>query len=261
RFADYTHLLEELYGNKALLTWTGSTSGDADYYRIYSNDGTPGDDVDYNVIIATVDHLGAVAHSYKSDALADGTWKWGVRAVDDATNIETNIDFATVIIDTYPLAPTDLEYEFDDITDKVTLKWTESPSLAAAGKYNIYWNDGSGFIDYDADPPLASVNAPADEWELEDAIDAEGIYNYGVRAEDAGGKEEMNSDVTVTVKINDAIEEVPDLPNAPVGLTATPVAGGKIKLDWLYDTTNQEVAPWQFGVYFDDNTGNVDYNA
>lgn len=256
RFADYTHLLEEIDGNKVLLAWTGSTSADTDFYRIYSNDGTPGDDVDYGVIIATVDHLGAVAHSYKSDALADGTWKWSVRAVDDATNVETNIVTVTVVIDTYPLAPTDLEYTFNDTTDKVTLTWTASPS-SDIDKYNIFWNGGSGFISYDT--AIASVNSPLVTWESP-AIVAAGIYNYGVRAEDAGGKEEFNSDVTVTVKIKDApIEEIPNLPNAPVGLTATPVADGKIKLDWLYDTTDQEVVPSLFSIYYDDNSGTMDY--
>lgn len=35
RFADYTHLLEEIDGNKVLLTWTASTSPDVDHYNIY----------------------------------------------------------------------------------------------------------------------------------------------------------------------------------------------------------------------------------
>lgn len=255
RFADYTHLLEDLDGNKVLITWNGSTSGDADYYHIY-NDNQTGS-IDYGTLIATVDHLGSgVAHSYKSDALSDGTWKWAVRAVDDATNEETNVVTVTVVIDTYPLAPTNLEYTFNDTTDKVTLTWTASPS-ADIDKYNIYGNGGSGYIDYTT--PLATVNSPTVTWES-GAIVAAGIYNYGVRAEDAGGKEEFNSDVTVTVKIKDTpIEEVPDLPNAPVGLTATPVAGGKIQIDWLYDTTNQEVVPSLFSIYYDNNTGTVDY--
>ncbi len=254
RFADYTHLLEEIDGNKVLLTWTGSTSGDTDFYRIY-NDNKTGT-IDYGTVIATVDHLGAVAHSWKSDALSEGTWKWAVRAVDDALNVETNVITVTVVIDTYPLAPTDLDYTFNDTTDKVTLTWTASPS-ADIDKYNIYGNGGSGFIDYTT--PLATVNSPTVTWES-DAIVAAGTYNYGVRAEDAGGKEEFNSDVTVTVKIKDTpIEEIPNLPNAPVGLTLTPVAGGLIQLDWEYDTLNQEVVPSLFSVYYDNNTGTMDY--
>ncbi|KKL47309.1 hypothetical protein LCGC14_2336850 [marine sediment metagenome] len=254
RFADYTHLLEELNGNKVLLAWTGSTSGDVDFYRIY-NDNKTGT-VDYNTIIATVDHLGAVAHSWKSDALSDGTWKWSVRAVDNATNIETNVVTVSVVIDTYPLAVSNLDFTFDDGTDKVTLTWDASPS-ADIDKYNIYGNGGSGFISYDT--PLAVISSPTVTW-LSPAIVAAGTYNYGVRAEDTGGKEEFNSDITVTVKIKDTpIEEVPTLPNAPIGLTATPVAAGKIQLDWLYDITNQEVVPSVYSVYYDNNTGVVDY--
>ncbi len=254
RFANYLHLLEEIDGNKVLLTWDGSTSADTDFYRIY-NDAKSGT-IDYGTVIATVAHLGAVAHSWKSDALSDGTWKWAVRAVDDAANVETNVTTVTVVIDTYPLAPTDLEYTFDDGTDKVTLTWTASPS-ADIDKYNIFSNGGAGFIDYTT--AIASVNSPTVTWES-GAIVAAGTYNYGVRAEDASGKEEFNTDVTVTIKIKDTpIEEIPDLPNAPVGLTATPVAGGKIQLDWLYDTTDQEVVPLLFSVYYDNNTGTMDY--
>ncbi len=207
--------------------------------------------IDYNTPLASTPDT-----QYKTDALDDGTYNFVVRAVDDAGNEDTNTTPVTVVIDTYPLAPTDLEYTFDDGTDKVTLTWTASPS-ADIDKYNIFGNGGSGFIDYDT--PLAVVNSPTVTWES-DAIVAAGIYNYGVRAEDAGGKEEFNSDVTVTVEIKDSpIEEVPELPNAPVGLTLTPVAGGKIQLDWQYDTLNQEVVPVQFNIYYDNNTGVVDY--
>ncbi len=207
--------------------------------------------IDYSTPLASTEDT-----QYKTDALDDGTYNFVVRAVDDAGNEDTNTTPVTVVIDTYPLAPTDLEYTFDDGTDKVTLTWTASPS-ADIDKYNIYSNGGSGFINYST--PIAVVNSPTVTWES-DAIVAAGTYNYGVRAEDAGGKEEFNSDVTVTVKIKDTpIEEIPNLPNAPVGLTLTPVAGAKIQIDWLYDVTDQEVVPSVFSIYYDNNTGVMDY--
>ncbi|GAG94586.1 unnamed protein product, partial [marine sediment metagenome] len=134
RFTDYTHLLEDLLGNKARITWDGSVAPDADYYHIY-NDNKTGT-IDYNTLIATVDHLGSgVAHSWKSDELTDGTWKFAVRSVDDATNEETNVTTVTVVIDSYPLPVADLAYTFNDTTDKVTLTWTASTS-ADRDKYN-----------------------------------------------------------------------------------------------------------------------------
>jgi len=44
-------------------------------------------------------------------------------------------------------------------------------------------------------------------------------------------------------------------PNPPLSLTATPQAGGKIKLQWRYSTYNQAVAPTGFRVYIDSGSG------
>ncbi len=40
-----------------------------------------------------------------------------------------------------------------------------------------------------------------------------------------------------------------DVPNPPLNLTATAVAGGKIKLRWRYSAINQAVSPTGFNVY------------
>lgn len=255
RFADYTHLLEVLDGNKVELTWSGSVSTDVDHYNVY-NDNKTGT-VDYGTIIAEVTHLGsAVAHSWKSDELSDGTWKWAVRTVDEAGNEETNVVTASVAINTFPDPVTDLDYTFDDGTDKVTLTWTGSVS-SDIDEYNIYSNGGSGFIDYAT--IVATVSDPTVTW-LSGAIVASGTYNYGVRAVDSSGKEELNTDKVVTVEIiGPPITEQPIVPNAPVGLVALAIEGAKIKLTWLYDPKNEGVEPDTFSIYYDNATGTVDY--
>lgn len=214
--------------------------------------------IDYNNPIATVDHLGTGTHTWKSDALTDGTYKFAVRAVDDATNEETNVTSTSVTISTYPLAPTDLEYTFNDTTDKVTLTWTASASADIAS-YRIYSNGGSGYIDYDT--VVATVSHPTVTW-TSGAISSSGIYNYGVRAVDSGNKEEFNTDVIVSVDIiGPPITEQPDVPNEPTGLTATATGGGKITVAWVYNDREEDATPTKFNVYYDNGTGNVDYNT
>lgn len=255
RFADYTHLMEPLDGNKALISWDGSTSGDTDYYHVYTDNKTG--TVDYNTVIATVNHLGSGAvHTWKSDALTDGTWKFGVRAVDDATNEETNVTTVSVTIGSYPLAVTGLSYSWNDLTKKVTLTWTASASSDIAS-YKIYGNGGSGFIDYST--ALATVAHPTVTWESP-AIASPGVYNYGVRAVDTSAREEFNTDVVVSITlVGTPPSEQAALPNAPTGLSALAVAGGKIQLTWEYDGHLESATPTLFSVYYDNGTGTVDY--
>lgn len=255
RLADYTHLVQDLPGNKAFITWNGSTSGDADFYRLY-NDNKTGS-VDFGTVIAEVDHLGSgVAHTYKSGALTDGTWKWTVRAVDDATNEETNVTTVSVVIATYPLAVTDLAYTFNDTTKKVTLTWTASTSSDIAN-YRIYSNAGSGYVDYDT--VVATVAHPTVTW-TSGAITTAGTWNYGVRAVDSGGLEELNSDVVVSIElVGSPVSEEADLPNAPTGLEALAVAGAKIQLTWVYNDIDEEATPDTFTIYYDNGSGTVNY--
>lgn len=255
RFADYQHLLEVVAGNKAYLTWTGSATGEPDHYNIYTDNRT--EIMDFDTVLAEVAHAGVVTHYWKSAALIEGTWKFAVRAVDKAGNKETNVTTVTIVIDTLPEAVTDLAYTFSDATKKITLTWTVSPSADIAS-YRVFGNGGSGFIDYST--VLDTKAHPTVTWESP-AIVAAGTYMYGIRAVDSGANEEQNTDVTITVEIVDIppIEEAPDFPNAPIGLTATPIAGAKFTVAWLYDGKFEEATPDTFSVYWDNGTGTMDW--
>lgn len=257
RFADYSHLMEAVYGNKVRLTWLGSDSPDAESYNIYNDDRTG--TMDYGTVVANVPHQGGgVTHYWKSGELAEGTWKFGVRCVDEAGNEETNTTTVTVVIDTYPHAVTNLAYSWDDVLKKVTLTWTGSTS-SDVDKYRIYTNGGSGFVDYTT--VVAEVSDPTATW-TSAAIATPGTYNYGVRAVDTGGKEERNTDRVVSIElVGTPPSEEPDLPNAPHGLEATAIAGAKVQLDWLYDQEYEEATPDTFNVYYDNGTGTVSYAA
>ncbi len=208
--------------------------------------------IDYGTPLANT-----TATSYKTDALDDGTYKFGVRAVDSAGNEDTNTTFITVTIATYPLAVTDLAYTFNNTTKKVTLTWTASTSSDIAN-YRIYSNSGSGYISYDT--IVATVAHPTATW-TSGAITTAGTWNYGVRAVDSGGLEELNSDVVASIElVGSPVSTQADLPNAPTGLEALAVSGAKIQLTWVYNDINEAATPDTFSIYYDNGGGVVDYN-
>ena len=54
---------------------------------------------------------------------------------------------------------------------------------------------------------------------------------------------------------------IPDVPNAPKGLTLTPGAGGLITATWYYDDRGQAVAPASFNIYTATGEDAFDYDT
>ena len=50
-------------------------------------------------------------------------------------------------------------------------------------------------------------------------------------------------------------------PNQPAGLTATAIAGAKIRLTWSYESGGEGATCTVFNLYTDGGTGNVDYSS
>ncbi|WP_319574437.1 fibronectin type III domain-containing protein [uncultured Desulfobacter sp.] len=76
------------------LQWTHSPSADIHSYRIYSDNGT--ETIDYETVYATVNYPG---NSYNVSFQEDGTYRFGIRAVDISGNEEQNTSVvATVTI-------------------------------------------------------------------------------------------------------------------------------------------------------------------
>ena len=127
------NVLTHTGGRRVRLTWPASSSDDVAVYRLYDNGGSGS--VDYETLIAEVDaFVGGVnldELSWMSSELADGTWRFGMRAVDAAGNVTESPtrESSDISVAGLPLPPEDvaLDYEASSTTMEVT--WTGSSSL------------------------------------------------------------------------------------------------------------------------------------
>jgi len=124
---DQSNVLETSLGRRVKLTWPASDSSDVDLYRVY-HDNRAGT-VDYETVIDEVEAKpGGIAlesYSWTSDELRAGTWKFGVRAVDAAGNVETTpAREVELTVTPVPDPPKDLVHSYDDVSHKATLSWS-----------------------------------------------------------------------------------------------------------------------------------------
>lgn len=88
------------------------------------------------------------------------------------------------------------------------------------------------------------------------------VVAYQVNAyDDLTGYEDENSDARLTVRLNDAGEDVTGLPNAPSRVSVVPKAGGTARVSWVYNPGNQGGAPSGFRVYAWPASGPSDYTT
>lgn len=121
------NVLERTFGRRVELAWAASVSDDVRAYRVYA-DGRSGT-VDYGTPVGEVDAApgGVRCERYRwtSPELESGTWKFGIRAVDAAGNVQTSpAREVTATIGTVPDPPAGLAHAYDPATHKVTLAWT-----------------------------------------------------------------------------------------------------------------------------------------
>lgn len=242
--------IEAVPGNRVKLTWTPPTNSDLDHFHIYTDAGDGS--VDYSAPVAEVEADGSASYQWISGPLADGTYKYVVRAVDSAGNEETNTTVASVAIATWPTAPTKLAYVFDPVTDTVRLTWTGGATV------NVYSNGGSGgAIDYSS-AVASSVTSP---W-TSSALLANKTYRFGVRA-DNGSYEEKNLEY-VEFELDGSTNEI-NRPNSPFALEVTPAAGGTFTVTGRYDPRRAVVkgrtppAVSAVRIYHDNGTGTMDW--
>ena len=97
--------------------------------------------------------------------------------------------------------------------------------------YHVYGNGGAGApVDYTAS--LATVSGTS--WATP-ALAAGSDWRFGVRAFDTvSGLEETNVDASVEISVSAGGTDASDTPQAPTLVTATPVAGGGVRVDWSY---------------------------
>ncbi|MBN1344520.1 MAG: hypothetical protein JXQ73_17655 [Phycisphaerae bacterium] len=88
------------------------------------------------------------------------------------------------------------------------------------------------------------------------------IYWYLLRAVGGGGVEETTGHQIRRAEFDADGEYVGPHPNPPRMLQVEPILGGRIRLRWSYDPTDEEVAPGRFLIHNDAGTpGVVDYET
>jgi hypothetical protein len=96
----------------------------------------------------------------------------------------------------------------------------------------VYVNDGAGGpVDYSA--PLATASGLS---YLTAALTPPGDWTFAVRTYDtATGLEEDNTDARARLVLDASGADVTGRPAPPTGLTADPLAGGRVRLAWAFD--------------------------
>ncbi len=88
------------------------------------------------------------------------------------------------------------------------------------------------------------------------------VYWYLLRAVGGGGVSESTTHQLRRAEFGADGVLVGPRPNPPVGLSLDLLSGGRFRLCWSYDPTNQEVSPRTFEIYNDlGSPGQIDYGA
>ena len=173
---------ELLDGKKVKLTWDPSPSVDVIKYNIYGNGGSG--DIDYTTPLAEVT---APTTDWTSGPFNPGETYWfGVRAV-SVNGEEKNTDVKTSIGIPLIAPPRNLQAALVN-SSNVRLTWDPSPT-ASVTAYRIYWDAGSGLMDFAT--PLAQVAVTAKEWTSQEL--PVGTYLFVVRSMDADQDESQNT--------------------------------------------------------------------
>jgi len=250
--AGYDPACTAIPGNRVKLTWSRpATDTGLAGFNIYWDSG--GGTVSYTTPLATVRDDGGSSFEWTSAKLADGTYKFVVRAFDVAGNEDTNTTTAEQAIASWPDPPTGLAYEYDAETDKVTLTW------AGGAQCNIYSNGGAGEIDYDTPVEMGVYSG----WES-DALTGPGTFRYAVRAYNWVYEEQNTEYVEFEL---DADEAEVNRPLSPFGLTVAPVADAEFDVSGYFDARRPTVhgrtppAIEEIRIYHDNATGTMDWNT
>jgi hypothetical protein len=127
-------------------------------------------------------------------------------------------------------------------------------------EYHVFQDDGAGGpVDYDT--PIAIVAHPALFWIVTPAPSGPSSRTYAMRAYDTStGLYDGNRDARTRVVLDGSGASLAGLPNAPIGLSAGPIAGGKIRVRFASNPSELENPPIGFKVWATEGES-VDYDA
>ncbi|HIJ67725.1 MAG TPA: hypothetical protein HPP51_05515 [Planctomycetes bacterium] len=126
-----------------------------------------------------------------------------------------------------------------------------------AGCHTVYRGQ-DGDIDYD------TIQAVMESGDSQVSVANQGLPAntiwYFIRRQVSGcGLESPDSDECV-VQIDADGAMLRKMPNQPTNLTIEQVAGAKLKLQWIYSSLGQQIAPTGFKIYIDSGSG-FDYES
>jgi hypothetical protein len=127
--AGQSHVTANGLGEAVELSWPASASSDIDEYRIYTNNGASAGSIVYTSLYATVyaktGAQAASSYTHRISGLASGQWKFGIRAVDAAGNVQTTPNReASASVTRVPGSPRTFAIAFTPASHKATLTWT-----------------------------------------------------------------------------------------------------------------------------------------
>ncbi len=120
------------------------------------------------------------------------------------------------------------------------------------GCHTVYRGQ-DGVLDYDKIQAVMNV-ADSSISIAGQALAVDTIWHYIRRQLSGCGLESADSDPCI-VRIDSAGDMIGDLPNEPSGLSLEKAAGGKFKVRWRYDKSDQEISPAGFYIYIDSGFG------
>ncbi len=226
--------LDSVDGSSITLEWTESTdnkSGIKEYIVEYSTNALFSDAVSHTV----------VGGELNETDIADGTYFWRVKAVDNAGNESDWSSVDTFVVDvTAPDIPASLTFSVDGNT--ATLDWADSTdNLTGLSGYIVAYGLSSDFSD------ATIVNADSSDIDLDNLAD--GIYSWRIRAVD-------NNDNASAWNIGNLITIDTTAPDIPEGLVDS-VSGSNASLDWS-DSTDNITGVKEYIVEYADNADFTD---
>jgi len=118
---------------------------------------------------------------------------------------------------------------------------------------HIIYRGQDGQIDYDNIQAVMGLDDDQVTISNQD-LPAGTIWHY-VRRQASGCGLESGDSPACIVKIDSAGDMIAAAPNKPLDLTLEQLADGKVKLQWRYTRTNEEISPTGFRIYIDSGSG------
>ena len=233
-------------GGRIELRWTPSLSKDAFIYNIYWDNAQL--NIDYTKQLARVNDP---ISSWTSEPLRDGViYRFIVRCQDQAGNEEENIAHVSARADATP--PQNVTGLFSP-THKVNL-WSNQPEVTVS--WTPAGDTGTGLAGYSIlwdSNPNSLPNAILDIHSLSSIqYTVSGVQYFHIRPVDNAGNWSNTAAHYGPFMIDT------QTPQPPTGLSATPQAGGRVKLEWRASSSDDVII---YNIYWDNGLGGgIDYS-